>query len=67
MSTMQLVYMADAWLVPWMPQVVGIIRNKYLFKNRPRALISKPAPALPVGKKARTGDAGLRSMFAAPS
>jgi hypothetical protein len=24
-------------------QVIGVIRHKYLFKNRPKALISKPA------------------------
>lgn len=23
-------------------EVVGIVRNKYIFKNRPRAMISKP-------------------------
>jgi hypothetical protein len=25
-----------------LPQVVGVLRHKYLFKTRPRALISKP-------------------------
>ena len=23
-------------------QVIGVVRHKYLFKNRPRAMISKP-------------------------
>lgn len=28
----------------WRAQVIGVVRQKVLFKNRPRALISKPDP-----------------------
>ena len=39
--------------------VVGIVRSKYLFKNRPLALISAPE----AGKRAKTADASASSAL----